>query len=80
MAIYESLGRVPALPRAAISPPGTVCPRNPTPSICNWPVADYDWNRVPADLSRELEVFLARGNRLVITFFPQTSAHANPQL
>ena len=77
MAFYESLGRVSGhfhAPRFQHA--GIACRRSRTRFICSWPASDYDWDRVPADLSRELEAFLARGNRLVITFFPQTSAYA----
>lgn len=37
----------------------------------------YDWNWMPNDLAREVESFLGRGGRLVITFFPETQKPFN---
>ena len=78
MAFYESLGRVAGVfPRRDFST-RNLLPEEPHTVYLQLAGSDYDWDWVPADLSRELEAFLARGNRLVITFFPQTSAFAFP--
>ena len=77
MAFYESLGKVPGFSSRRDFTTQNRLPEEPHTVYLQLAGSDYDWDWVPADLSRELEAFLARGNRLVITFFPQTSAHSN---
>ena len=74
MAFYESLGRVSGVSTRRDFSTGNRLPEEAHTVYLQLAAPGYDWDRVPADLSRELEVFLARGNRLVITFFPRTSA------
>jgi len=78
MAFYESLGRVSGVSTRRDFTTQNRLPEEPHTVYLQLAGSDYDWDWVPADLSRELEAFLARGNRLVITFFPRTSVHAYP--
>jgi hypothetical protein len=75
MAFYESLGKVPGISTHRDFSTQNRLPEDPHTVYLQLAAAYYDWNWVPADLSHELEAFLARGNRLVITFFPQTRSH-----
>ena len=75
MAFYESLGQLPGIsPRRDFSTQNHL-PEEPRTVYLQLAASRYDWDWVPADLAHELEAFLARGNRLVIAFFPQTSAY-----
>ena len=76
MAFYESLGKVPGFSTRRNLSIQNRLPEEPHTVCLQLAASDYDWDWVSADLSRELEAFLARGNRLVITFLPQTSEHA----
>ena len=72
MAFYESLGRVPGISARRDFSTQDRLPEEPHTVYLQLAGSYYDWDRVPADLSRELEAFFARGNRLVITFYPRT--------
>ncbi|HUA39342.1 MAG TPA: DUF4350 domain-containing protein [Candidatus Sulfopaludibacter sp.] len=72
MAFYESLGKVPGLSARRDFSAGNRLPEEPHTVYLQAGADDYDWKWVPADLSRELDAFLARGNRLVILLHPQT--------
>jgi len=75
MAFYESLGQLPGLSTRRDLSTANRLPEEPHTVYLQLAAAGYDWEWMPADLSRELESFLARGNRLVITFFPQTRSY-----
>lgn len=75
MAFYESLGRVPGISTRRDFSTQNRLPEQPHTVYLQLAASSYEWDWVPVDLSRELEAFLGRGNRLVITFFPQTSPH-----
>jgi hypothetical protein len=79
MAFYESLGQVPGISTRRDFSTENLLPEEPRTVYLQLAGSAYDWDWVPADLSRELDVFLARGNRLVITFFPQTVAFSDPE-
>jgi len=72
MAFYESLGKVPGISARRDFSAGNRLPEEPHTVYLQAGADDYDWDWVPADLSRELDAFLARGNRLVILLQPQT--------
>ena len=74
MAFYESLGTVPGVSTRRDFSTQNRLPEEPHTVYLQVAATDYDWDRIPADLFQELEIYLSRGNRLVITFFPQTSA------
>ena len=75
MAFYESLGKLPGISTSRDFSTQNRLPEEPHTVYLHLAGYRYEWDRVPADLSHELEAFLARGNRLVITFFPQTSSY-----
>jgi hypothetical protein len=72
MAFYESLGKVPGISTRRDLSTVNRLPGEPHTVYLQLAGSYYDWEWMPADLSHELEAFLARGNRLVITFFPRT--------
>ena len=74
MAFYESLGRVPGISVRRDFSTQNVLPEKTHTVYLQLGAYPYDWKWVPSDLSRELDDFFARGNRLVIIFFPQTSS------
>ena len=73
MAFYESLGQLPGIATRRDFSTENRLPEKPHTVYLQLGAYPYEWDWMPADLSHELETFLARGNRLVITFFPQTS-------
>ena len=75
MAFYESLGKLPGISTSRDFSTQNRLPEEAHTVYLHLAGDRYEWEWVPADLSRELEAFLARGNRLVITFFPQTSSY-----
>jgi hypothetical protein len=76
MAFYESLGKMPGISSRRDFSTENRLPETPHTVYLQLGAYPYEWDWMPADLSHELEAFLARGNRLVITFFPQTSSFA----
>jgi len=72
MALYESLGKVPGISTRRDFTTENRLPEEPHTAYLQLAGSVYDWDWVPADLSHDLEAFLNRGNRLVITFFPRT--------
>jgi Domain of unknown function (DUF4350) len=73
MAFYESLGKVPGISVRRDFSTENLLPGKTHTVYLQFGAYPSDWRWVPADLSHELDDFLARGNRLVVTFFPQTS-------
>ncbi|MGA9780161.1 MAG: DUF4350 domain-containing protein [Limisphaerales bacterium] len=72
MAFYESLGKVPGIFARRDFSGENRLPEEPHTVYLQVGGSDYNWDWVPVDFSRELDAFLARGNRLVILFYPQT--------
>jgi len=75
MALYESLGRVPDVSVQRDFSESNRLPDEPQTAYLHLAGSPYEWEWVPNDLFHEIQDFLARGNRLVITFFPQTESH-----
>jgi Domain of unknown function (DUF4350) len=74
MAFYESLEKIPGLSVRRDFSESNVLPEKPRTVYLHLAGSPDEWDWVPKDLFREIQDFLARGDRLVITFFPQTSA------
>ena len=72
MAFYESLEKIPGLSVRRDFSASNRLPEEPQTVYLHLAGNRYEWNEMPDDLFRELQGYLARGNRLVITFFPQT--------
>lgn len=75
MAFYEGLGKVPGISTSRDLNTENRLPEAPHTVYLQLAASRSEWNRVPPELFHELERFLAHGNRLVITFFPQTSSY-----
>ena len=75
MAFYESLGEIPGLAARRDFSDSNRLPEEPQTVYLHLASNFYEWNWVPADLFHEIQNFLARGNRLVITFVPQTETN-----
>jgi hypothetical protein len=76
MAFYESLENIPGLAVRRDFNNSNRLPVEPQTAYLHLAGNSYEWDLVPADLFHALQNFLARGNRLVITFFPETDSYA----
>jgi hypothetical protein len=72
MAFYESLGKIPGLSVRRDFSASNRLPEEPQAVYLHLAGNRDDWEEMPNDLFREIQAYLTRGNRLVITFFPQT--------
>ncbi len=72
MAFYESLEKMPGLSVRRDFSASNRLPEEPQTVYLHLAGNRYEWNEMPDDLFHEIQGYLARGNRLVITFFPQT--------
>jgi hypothetical protein len=72
MAFYESLEKIPGLSVQRDFSASNRLPEAPNTVYLHLAGGRYEWDWVPKDLFQEVEDFLARGGRLVITLFPQT--------
>jgi len=75
MVFYESLESMPGISARRDFSDLNRLPEEPQTAYLHLASPRYEWESMPADLFHELQNFLARGNRLVITFFPQTGPH-----
>jgi hypothetical protein len=75
MALYESLGRVPGVSARRDFSASDRLPEEPRTVYLHLAALRYEWGWMPKDSFHEIERFLARGGRLVITFFPQTDSY-----
>jgi hypothetical protein len=71
MAFYEGLSKIPGLAIRRDFNDANRLPAEPHTAYLHLAGPAYEFDQVPADLFQEIKNFLARGNRLVITFFPQ---------
>jgi len=72
MAFYESLQRIPGFSVRRDFSESDQLPEEPQTVYLHLAGNRYEWQWVPPDLYQNIEHFLGRGGRLVITFFPQT--------
>ena len=72
MAFYESLGKMPGLSVRRDFSESNRLPDEPGTVYLHLAAEPNEWKWVPEDLFREVKNFLARGGRLVITFYPET--------
>jgi hypothetical protein len=75
MAFYESLGKIPGIYTSRDFSESDRLPEEPQTVYLHLASSPYEWEGMPDDLFHEIQNFLARGNRLVITFFPQTESY-----
>ncbi len=76
MVFYESLGKVPGVSARRDFSVANRLPEEPHTVYLHLAASRYEWQRMPKDLYGEIEGFLGRGGRLVVTFFPQTESYA----
>ncbi len=74
MALYESLGKVPGLSVRRDFSASDQLPAEPQTVYFHLAGSSYEWNWLSPDLYQNIQDFLTRGGRLVITFLPQTEA------
>ena len=74
MAFYESLGTMPDISVRRDFSDSNQLPEDPDTAYLHLAAPSDEWEWLPDDLFREIKIFLARGGRLVITFYPQTTA------
>jgi hypothetical protein len=72
MALYESLGKIPGLSVRRDFSASNRLPGESNTVYLHLAGDRDEWDWVPEDLFQEIEGFLTRGGRLVITFYPQT--------
>ena len=72
MALYESLGKVPGISVRRDFSASNRLPDEPDTAYIHLAATPGEWDWLPDDLNTEVRTFLARGGRLVITYFPQT--------
>jgi len=75
MAFYESLESIPGVSTRRDFSDLNRLPEEPQTAYLHLASPRYEWESMPTDLFHEIQNFLARGNRLVITFFPQTGQY-----
>jgi len=74
MAFYESLEKIPGLTVQRDFSATDRLPEEPQTVYLHLAGDRYDWNWMSRDEFHEIRDYLARGNRLVVTLFPQTGA------
>ena len=76
MALYESLGQIPGITTRRDFSTANRLPEEPRTVYLHVAAErdEFDW--VPPELFHELKNFLARGDRLVIAYFPQTEKNS----
>jgi len=75
MALYESLEKIPGISARRDFSASNRLPEEPDTVYLHLAGGCYEWDWVPVDLYHEIDGFLERGGRLVITFFPQTESY-----
>ena len=73
MAFYESLQRMPGVTVRRDFHSGNELPDTGNTAYLHLAGSRGDWTGLPDDLVMEIEHFLARGGRLAVTFYPETS-------
>jgi hypothetical protein len=73
MAFYESLQRLPGLRVGRDFRPTNLLPEAQDTVYLHLAASTWEWRWLPVEQFKEIETFLRRGGRLVVTFFPETS-------
>jgi hypothetical protein len=76
MAFYEGLNKLPGISTRRDFSDSNRLPETPHTVYLHLAGSRYEWEFVDPDVLHEVQAFLAQGNRLVITFFPQTESYA----
>lgn len=75
MAFYESLEKISGVSARRDVSDSNHLPEAPQTVYLHLASERSEWRWTPQDLYRDMQNFLSHGNRLVITFFPQTESH-----
>jgi hypothetical protein len=75
MALYESLEKLPAYFVHRDLSANDRLPAEPNTTYLHLAGNQHEWNYISNDLYREIQGFLARGGRLVITFYPRNESY-----
>ncbi len=78
MAFYESLARMPGVSVRRDYSADNRLPGGREVTYLHLAGAPSEWVSMPEDLVQEVDGFLARGGRLVVTFFPETTRPFRP--
>ena len=78
MAFYESLGRMPGVSVRRDFSADNRLPGGREVTYLHLAGSAEEWTELPEELVQEVDGFLARGGRLVITFFPETRRPFRP--
>ncbi len=73
MALYESIEKLPRISVQRDFSADDRLPENSDTTYLHLAAYRYEWNRIPADTFHEIDMFVKRGGRLVITLFPESS-------
>lgn len=73
MAFYESLQRLPGLRVERDFRPTNLLPEAKDAVYLHLAASTWEWRWLPVEQFKEIETFLRRGGRLVVTFSPETS-------
>jgi hypothetical protein len=76
MILYEGLGRMPHLFVRRDFSADNLLPDGKDSTYLHLAASRFEWTEMPEELVQEIERFLSRGGRLVISFFPETAGHA----
>jgi hypothetical protein len=74
MALYESLGKMPGVSVRRDFSASDSLPEEPNTAYVHLAGRPDEWESISKELYGEIERFLGRGGRLVITMFPQTAS------
>jgi hypothetical protein len=72
MALYESLEKIPALAVSRDFKNSDTLPEEPRSLYLHLGGDPFEFEEMPDDAYRNIQDFMTRGGRLIITFFPQT--------
>ncbi len=75
MALYESLEKIPGVSASRDFSADNRLPEEAQTVYLHLAGSPYEFDWLSPDSFKEIQNFLARGNRLVITFFPQTEGY-----
>jgi hypothetical protein len=79
MALYESLEKIPGLSVSRDFTTANRLPDGKDTTYLHLAASPSEWRWLPEETFKEIEQFLARGGRLVITLFPEASTYSRPR-
>src|SRR5262249_17333601 len=77
MAFYESIEKLPNVSVERDFSDDNHLPEDGSTTYLHLAASRYDWDWMPEDVFNEIDGFVRRGGRLVITFYPQSSDYSD---